>query len=74
MNPDFRGRRSVVMAVLERVVDYLTDRNRKAWRRGWLHPRESPSWPIFGAYALMVRDDMQLILLDPSGCNIGFPD
>lgn len=65
--------RNIVPAVLDRVVDFLTDRSRKAWCRGWLHPLESAAWPKFGATAPIVRENKQQVFLDPSGSKIGLP-
>lgn len=62
------AKRIKVPAVQEQVMDYLTDKSQKEWRRGWLSSHESAKLPIFGAHAPIIKDDKQLLVLDPC-CN-----
>lgn len=74
-NPEVpSSRRKEIPTVKKKVVDYLTERSQKAWRRGGLNPRESADWPRFGTYASMVWDDKQPVPLDLDGDKIGLPE
>lgn len=65
------ARQSVVLPVQEEAINYLTDSTRKVCRRCLLYLQECAEWPRLGAFASLVRDDKQPILLDPCSSRIG---
>lgn len=68
------AKRTKVPAVQKQMLDYLTDRSRKAWHQGCLGPCKSAEWPRLGAYAPVVRDDKKPVLPNPSSNKISLLD